>query len=63
MTLVGADGKTVEEKSIAAPSVGVYTTAIPAPPGEYTIMLNAGAVTRTSRALMSTEGEVVAEQE
>ncbi len=63
VSLVGADGKTVGTKSIAAPTVGVYTTAIPAPPGEYTVTLKAGTVTRTGKALVSKEGEVAAEQE
>jgi len=63
VVLTDKDGKTVASKAFDSVSIGLYTAALPAPPGEYTVTLKAGPATKSGKALVTKEGEMPADDQ
>ena len=61
VVLTDKAGKSIASKAFDSPTVGVYTAALVAPPGEYTVTLKAGAATKTGTAVVTKEGEMPAD--
>ncbi|HEX4610169.1 MAG TPA: hypothetical protein VH092_18395 [Urbifossiella sp.] len=61
--LTGADEK-VLSKTIDGAAAGLHQVAIPAPPGEYTVVVKVGAMTKTlpNPAVVTKEGEAPADE-
>ncbi len=63
VVLTDKSGKTVASRAFDSPAVGLYTAALPAPPGEYTVTLKAGTATQTGKAIVTKEGAMPEEDQ